>query len=315
MAATVISPDQHGWRVDRVVAAVPSVGSRRRARQAIETGKVRLDGRILGLDDVSRPVEAGARLEVDWDRPGTSRRLVAAKKALVAAGVDVLWSDEAIVAVDKPAGLLTDSATREQYQREDSLRKRLAALLRAEGDAVRIVHRIDRDTTGVVLAARTEAAEAALLAQFHRQEPVRVYRALVHGEPRPGTWEDWMAWDRARRLQVPTRPEAPRAVLARAEVALVERFGDVAEIEVRLVTGRRNQIRLQAMLRGCPLVGERLYVPEEWDPRGRIRFHRQALHAWRLGVRHPTTGAPIAFEAPFPTDIEELRGALRARRR
>lgn len=307
----VVPPEQDGWRLDKVLASHPSAGSRSRARQAIETGKVSLDGGPCGAEHVSVTVSAGAQVEVDWSRPGTSKELVHARKALTAAGLVVLYDDDDLIAVNKPPGLLTDTATREQFRREDSLRKRLAAMLRAEGDRVRIVHRIDRDTSGVVLAARNEAAEHDLRTQFRNHEPERVYHAFVHGVPEGGEWSDWMSWDKGRNVQRPTPPNADGAVLAACRVEVVSTYGSrAAEIRVHLVTGRRNQIRLQAMLRGHPLLGERLYLPDDWRPNRSLAAPRQALHAARLVVRHPVTGQPVAIEASLAADLLELRRRL-----
>ena len=177
------------------------------------------------------------------------------------------------------------------------------------------MHRIDRDTSGVVLFAKHAAAQAALKQQFLRHEPERVYQAVVYGAPAPpaGTWRDHLTWDQRFLIQKETHPRDPRGTEAISEYRTVERFADTSLIEVRLVTGKRNQIRIQARLRGHTLVGEQRYVygPANLRP---IDFGRQALHAARLRVKHPTTGAPLTFEAPLPRDLVELVAELRASR-
>jgi 23S rRNA pseudouridine1911/1915/1917 synthase len=134
----------------------------------------------------------------------------------------------------------------------------------------------------------------------------------VYGHPTPpsGTWRDTLVWDQRALIQKETHPRDPRGKDAICEYRVVERYGTTSLIEVRLVTGKRNQIRIQARLRGHTLVGERRYVfgPAEMRP---IDFGRQALHAGRLTVSHPTTGRTLTFEAPLPQDLNELIAELR----
>lgn len=305
----VVDAGRAGQRLDRLVAAIPSVGSRQRAREALETGKVDLDDQTVGLADAALPLPAGARLRVAWSRPGSAARKVRGREALERAGVRVLYEDQSVIAVDKPAGLLTDAASEEQRREEDTLKKRVRGWL--GGGEAHVVHRIDRDTTGVVLFAKTLEAARRLDQQIHRQRPERVYLALVVGEVRgdAGRFADWMVWDRAQRVQRPSRPGAPEAALAEADWRVRERLRGATLLEVRLLSGRRNQIRLHASLFGHPLVGERLYRRPE-DPRGPA-FPRQALHAARLGVEHPTTRRPLVVEAPLPEDLAALIASLR----
>jgi 23S rRNA pseudouridine1911/1915/1917 synthase len=139
-----------------------------------------------------------------------------------------------------------------------------------------------------------------------------VYLAVVYGHPSPpsGTWRDRLAWDRAALIQKETHPRDPRGKDAVSEYRVVERLARASLIEVRLRTGKRNQIRLQARLRGHTLVGERRYVygPDELRA---IDFPRQALHAHRLAFRHPVTDQPLSFEAPLPADMADLIARLR----
>jgi 23S rRNA-/tRNA-specific pseudouridylate synthase len=136
---------------------------------------------------------------------------------------------------------------------------------------------------------------------------------VVYGHPTPpaGTWHDTLVWDTRALIQKRTHPADPHGNEATCEYRVVEQFAAASLIEVRLVTGKRNQIRIQARLRGHTLVGEQRYVfgPAELRP---IPFGRQALHAARLVVRHPTNGRPLTFEAPLPRDLRELLGGLRS---
>ena len=309
-ATHVVAPGEAGLRLDRVVAALPGVGSRRRAREAVVSGKVDVDGVTAGVEDAGRALPAGARVTLAWDRPGTSNALARAREGL--GGLAILHEDRSLLAVDKPAGLLTEAASRRQSQERDTLVKRLRAYLRVQGDRLHVVHRIDRDTSGVVLVARTEAAALRLGAEFRTHRPERVYLAVVHGvlDPPEGDWADWMAWDPGRLLQVPSAPGRRGAVLAEASYRTVRAFGGRAsEVEVRLHTGRRNQIRLHLEIRGHPLLGEMLYLPDGWEDPG-LYAPRQALHARRLAVRHPDDGRITAFEAPVPPDMAALLEGL-----
>lgn len=248
-------------------------------------------------------------MTVDWNRSGSSLGRHKAAAGLAEAGVTVLYQDEHVIAADKPPGLLTDSASIEQARTRDTLRRRLGAFVREEGDRLHIVHRIDRDTSGVVLAARTERAAERLREQFFRGSPERRYLALVEGVPPAprGTWVDWMAWDSAQHLQRPAGPDWEGAVAARAEYELVGGAGGVSLLAVRIHTGRRNQIRLHCQLRGHPILGESLYR----DGRSRgPAAPRLALHAWRLGVTHPARPGPLQIEAPLAADLAELAGSL-----
>lgn len=308
-----VPDDIANQRLDRVLVHIPSVGSRSRARKAIETGKVSMDGEPVAPEAGPNPVPAGAVLSVNWNQPGTSWNRARANKELTEAGLVVLYQDRHVVAIDKPPGLLTDTATRQQARERDSVRKRLHAWLTAQGDAANIVHRIDRDTSGVVLLARNDDAADSLRSQFRERRPERVYRALVWGAPEEGEWVDWMAWDRRHRQQMPTEEGQEGASRGVCHARIVHRFGRLAsEIEVALESGRRNQIRLQAKLRGSPLLGEVQYRREDWAPPVNIAVPRQCLHASRLTVRHPDTHKPLTVEAPEPTDYQKVKRTLQA---
>jgi 23S rRNA pseudouridine1911/1915/1917 synthase len=180
------------------------------------------------------------------------------------------------------------------------------------------VHRIDRDTSGVVLAARTERASRELRRQFRNHKPTRCYLAVVHGVPEPanGEWADWMMWDPAKRIQRTTPAETEGSVLATTKLRTIARYGRFASlVELRLHTGRRNQIRLQAQLRGHPLLGERLYLPEDWKGPARRPIQRQALHALFLELAHPHSRERVRFEAPLPDDLRRLLAQLKKRHR
>ncbi|HMV68938.1 MAG TPA: RluA family pseudouridine synthase, partial [Myxococcota bacterium] len=247
------------------------------------------------------------RRRIRWNAPGSGLARRKGEAGLTRAGLRVLYEDTDVIAVDKPPGLLTDVADSAQAKERDSVKKRLHAYLKPRGREPQVCHRIDRDTSGVVLFATQERVGEALRDQFAKHEPERTYWLAVHGvpEPREGTWEDWMMWDKGRLLQRVVGPDVPGAMLARAHYRVVQAFADAAILEVRLDTGRRNQIRVHACERGHPLLGERLYLPRGFRP-GRWALPRQALHARSVVFRHPVTGVTIKVEAPLPPDLEVL---------
>jgi len=153
-----------------------------------------------------------------------------------------------------------------------------------------------------------------LKAQFKRHTPDRIYLAVVYGHPRPasGTWRDKLVWDTRALIQKETHPRDPEGKAATSRYRVVEELRGAALIEVQLVTGRRNQIRIQARLRGHTLVGEQRYVygPESLRT---IAFPRQALHAQKLSFIHPTRETAMTFEAPMPDDMTALIARLRCR--
>jgi 23S rRNA pseudouridine1911/1915/1917 synthase len=291
-------------RLDLRIAALADVGSRSRARSAIESGKVLVDGEVCTAPGML--VLPSAQVELQWRRAGTGKARRQGDQGMVDAGLAVLFEDAHVIAVNKPPGLLSDTASVEQHRTRDSVWKRLRAYLRPTGERPFTVHRIDRDTSGVVLFARTEQAEHALREQFRARDPERVYWALVSGLPPSDAfeWRDHTRWHAGRRLLGIVPPEATGARETISHVRVIARFPEAAEIEVRLETGRRNQIRLQAATRGLPLLGERLYA------KNGASAPRQLLHARRLTVRHPDTNQPLTVEAPCPQDYLAVRKRL-----
>ena len=160
--------------------------------------------------------------------------------------------------------------------------------------------------------AKDPTSQQRLKAQFAQRQPERVYLAVVYGHPSPadGTWRDVLVWDTKALIQKSTHPRDPRGSEAIADYRTVERFRDAALIEVQLRTGRRNQIRVQAKLRGHTLVGEERYVygTEALRP---IAFGRQALHAYRIGFVHPLEDRDVLVEVPPPADFQDLLSRLR----
>ena len=256
--------------------------------------------------------EAGTRLadgdtvRIWLDRPGSSRR----KAGFEASGLHILYEDETLLVVNKPAGLLAVPLGRGASSQ--SAYSLLIDHLGASGRRTPfVVHRIDRDTSGIVVFAKTASAHQAIKDQFARREPERVYWAIVRGTPRParGTWRDRLAWDAHAVRQTVTDSRNPKGVEAVSDYQVLETFGDAALVEVKLHTGKRNQIRIQAAVRGHALIGERQY--DGRSKRTGPTHSRQALHASRLSFAHPIDGRQLKFEAPLPDDLSDLLRRLR----
>jgi 23S rRNA pseudouridine1911/1915/1917 synthase len=305
-----------GVRLDKFLASPDRLRSRSRVATALAHGRVFVNEAEVGM------AQAAARLAVDdivcvWvDRPGSARGRpdpsnLRLGPGTARAGLRILFEDDDVMVLDKPAGLLSvpldarDAAVSLLEQVEDYLRPR--GKLRPL-----VVHRIDRDTSGLVVFAKHLRAQRALKDQFRRREPERVYWAAVYGVPEPaaGTWRDRLVWDERASIQKQTRPGDPQGMDAICEYRVLERFAGTSLIEVRLHTGKRNQIRIQARLRGHTLVGEQRYTygPGQLRP---IVFPRHALHAHRLAFRHPADSRLLRFEAPVPADLTQLLEQLR----
>ena len=229
--------------------------------------------------------------------------------------LDIVYEDDSLVVVNKPAGLL--SVPLERNAGLSSVLEQLTDRYRSHGKLRPfVVHRIDQDSSGLVVFAKDAGTQRALREQFTRREPERVYLAVVHGTVHPpdGLWEDRLVWDTKALIQKAAAARDPDAEDAVSEYRVLENLKGASLVEIRLHTGRRNQIRIQAALRGHPLVGERRYLAAGVDPKA-IHFERQALHASRLTFRHPRHSRTLTCEAPLPADFADLVSRLRPRRR
>jgi 23S rRNA pseudouridine1911/1915/1917 synthase len=313
MTTWTISDADAGLRLDAWLAARPEVGSRGKARDAVECGKVTLNGEELTYADAGRRLHPGDSVGFWPDRPGSarprSREVVAARSAL-----RVVYQDPHLLVADKPPGWLVEPLPGDAPA-EVTLLDMVADHLRSESKTrPYVVHRIDRDTSGLVLFALSPTVRDALKLQFEKRTPTRVYLAVVNGTPEPadGTWTDRLVWDRERLVQKRAHAQEERAKDAVARYRVIERFPWQSLVEVSLVTGKRNQIRVQAGSRGHPLVGERQYrFGRPRDEAHEPQFGRQALHAARLGFTHPATRRHVEFTADMPDDLQGLVRLLR----
>src|SRR5438270_4285715 len=313
MPEWTIGPADAGVRLDKFLAGAERIGSRARAADALHRGKIFLNDRQATIVDAGMPLAPGDVVRLWMDRPGSARR-----PATIGDSRDlpIVYEDDAIVVLNKPPGLLAVPLPLQRRENARSVFDDLKAYLKGRGRRRPfVVHRIDRDTSGLVLFAKTGAAQEQLKDQFKRHLPERVYQAVVYGSPSPasGTWRDHLAWDERSLMQKETSAKDPRSKEAISHYRVLERLEGASLIEVTLVTGRRNQIRIQARLRGHTLVGEQRYTygPEALRS---IAFPRQALHAYRLAFTHPADGRSLTFEAPLPDDMIALVARLRRRR-
>jgi len=297
-----------GLRLDKWLAAAERLGSRSKALSAIERGKVFVNGAEQTVTDAARRLQKGETVRLWTDRPGSAERRYTERRA---SGLHLLYEDSSLLVINKPAGMLTVPLPSQPD--EPSLLDQVKHHLRShKKSAPLVVHRIDRDTSGIVVFAKTPEAQRNLKDQFERRSAERVYLAVVYGRPKPerGKWRDFLTWDQDNLRQQRAEPRDRKAKEAICHYRTIEKFPGATLIEVSLVTGKRNQIRVQAALRGHPLVGEKKYVYEP-APRHRIEFGRQALHAYRLGFEHPMNQKPLNFDAAPPDDLKTLLEQLR----
>lgn len=246
--------------------------------------------------------------------------------------VTVIYLDEHLVVVDKPAGMttnrhreeLTASARRRQLQPTlDEVLPQIIAKIegkkrrqRGVPPPVRAVHRLDRETSGLIVFARTGEAERGLMEQFRKHTTQRKYLAIIHGYLPAQTIKSYLVRDRGDGRRGSTKnPEEGR--LAITHIRPVERIGEYTLVECRLETGRTHQIRIHLAEAGHPVCGEKIYnrplfgEPRE-DPSGAPRL---ALAAVELGFIHPVTKQPLKFEIPLPKDLSDFLHELRRRAR
>ncbi|TAJ17185.1 MAG: RluA family pseudouridine synthase [Planctomycetota bacterium] len=308
-----VIPEEHdGERLDRALSALVDGWSRERLRRLIEEGQVRVDGQLATRP--SETVHTGARIAVALElaehvRPGAR------------AGLDfrVLYEDEDVIAIDKPAGMVAHPSTTVRGGTVSELATaRFGALPAAQGaDRPGIVHRLDSETSGVMVLARSDAAAASLVEQFRERRVRKVYHGIVQGEARFDT--DWIEFSLARSAENEGRVQIARdgdGKPASTFYRTLERFDGAAFLELEPKTGRTHQLRAHLEAIDMPLFGDPLY-------RGRRRTSlareapipaRQALHASRLELSHPRTGAALAFDAPLPADLVALLDWLRLHR-
>lgn len=224
------------------------------------------------------------------------------------APLQILFEDEHLLAVNKPAGLLSVALP---HRDDPHLADLVLRRARTRGEHAHAVHRLDRETSGVVVFAKTDAAKVALDAAFRGRSVHKHYLALVHGRPHPaaGTIRSFIRDQGAHATS--SRAPIPGGKSAVTHYRVLEQFAQAALVACEPETGRFNQIRLHFVDRGHPLVGERKYAIASRFP---LRFKRFVLHAQRLEFAHPITARALVIDAPLPHDVDELLARLRSAR-
>jgi 23S rRNA pseudouridine1911/1915/1917 synthase len=286
-----------GERLDRHLAGLPEVGSRAAAERLLSAGAVLVDGHARGK---SHKLAGGEEIEIAAPDPDPAESPVAPPELTVA------YADEHLLVVDKPAGVVVHPAP---GHAGGTLAQALAAAGAAGGEEDRpgIVHRLDRDTSGLLVVARSQETHERLQRLVRRRELTREYLALAVGRPRSrrGTIDAPVGRDRHDRLRHSLDTDTPRAAVTHFE--LEELLPRHALLRVRLETGRTHQIRVHLAAIDLPVAGDPVY-----GVRGDLGLDRQFLHAARLAFAHPVTSARVDVSSPLPS---ELAGALEAARR
>ena len=288
-----------GMRLDAALARLYPEYSRSRLQAWLRDGRIRIDGttaeakyKVCGGESIALAAEPAA---TSVDRPE-------------AIALAIRFEDEHLLVIDKPAGLVVHPGNGNW---SGTL---MNALLHHEprlGEVPRagIVHRLDKDTSGLLVVAKTLIAQTHLVRQLQARSVRRHYLAVVHGSVTTGGTVDAPIGrhpvQRTRMAVVDSGREA------RTHYAVRERFAAATLIECRLETGRTHQIRVHMASLGFPLVGDPVYGKRKTADSLLAAFSRQALHAWRLALIHPATGAELAWESPLPDDMTALLADLR----
>lgn len=255
---------------------------RTRVKQLLRFGQVTVNG--VPVTQFDHPLAAGDRVAI------APARADPAGEALRQAGIRIVYEDDDLIAVDKPAGLLTVATAGEKH---DTAFARLNASLAARrAGRPFVVHRLDRETSGLLLFARSAAVRDRLQATWDRVR--KTYLAVVEGEPRPaeGTVRNFLTEGKDLRVRASPGPR-PGAKEAVTHYRVVKTRNGRSLVEVDLETGRKHQIRAHLAGLGCPVIGDAGYGATT-DPAVRL-----GLHAWRLAFDHPTTGWRVELESPL----------------
>ena len=291
-----LTPQEAGKRLDLVLHQRFPQFSRARLQDWIKEGRVRVNGEPRRASYLARSGDA-----VDVEPAGLAP-LHAAPEEIP---LSVLYEDQDVVAIDKPAGMVVHAgAGVHSGTLVNALLHRFGSLSRAAGELrPGIVHRLDRYTSGVVLVAKNDAAHQRLAEQFASRQVEKTYLALVHGSIKQdrARIEKPIARDPKQRVRMTARLATGRA--AWSEYHVLRRFDGFTLLEVRIGTGRTHQIRVHLASIGRPVVGDRLYgAPAKIA--GQPTLPRYFLHAHRIKFAQPSTGQPVTIASPLPTELE-----------
>lgn len=311
----IVPPEAAGRRLDHVLTAAALPVTRSQLARLIDEARVMVNDRPATKP--GQRVRAGDRITVEVPPPAPSR---AVPEAIP---LTIVYEDDDLVVVDKPAGLVVHPAAGHVGGTLVNALLYHAGPIAAGGEPLRpgIVHRLDKETSGLLVVAKTEAAREALAARFKTHAVERQYTALVHGVPAGGRGriESLIGRHPVDRKRMSTRVTRGRRAVTHFEVVRVFP-GPLALLSLRLETGRTHQIRVQLADRGHPVVGDRTYGGHRPPPaalpaaaRAAVAgLPRQFLHAGVLGFPHPRTGEPLRFTSPLPPDLAAVLRVLEA---
>ena len=303
-----ISTEADGWRIDRALAeAVPAL-SRERLKALLSSGAVSDPSGALVRDPARKAV--GGTVFTVAIPDATPSHNEAQQIAL-----NIVFEDEYLIVIDKQAGLVVHPAAgNPDGTLVNALLHHCAGNLSGIGGVARpgIVHRIDKDTSGLMVAAKTDRAHEGLARQFKAHSIDRRYKAIVTGRPMPleGSVDAPLARSPQNRKKIAIVAGGKRAV---THYRTLTRLNEAALVECRLETGRTHQVRVHMASLGHPLIGDPVYGRTKQVHKPileTIGFHRQALHAARLGFIHPVKSIALAFDSEMPADMQELFSKL-----
>jgi 23S rRNA pseudouridine1911/1915/1917 synthase len=293
-------------RFDQALARMFPEHSRSRLAAWVKEGRAKLDHAAV---DAKRKVWGGERVSLEL--PAEAQETAQQAEAIA---LDIVHEDAALLVINKPAGLVVHPGSGNwQGTLLNGLLHHHAPL--AGIPRAGIVHRLDKDTSGLLVVAKTLEAQTDLVRQLQARTVARQYLALVHGVvARDGVVDAPIGRHQTQRTRMAVS-EHGRA--ARTHYRVLERYAKATLLECSLDTGRTHQIRVHLQSIGHPLVGDPVYragrrISHEKAPGPLASFKRQALHAYRLGLVHPSSGAAMQWEAPLPEDMRALLGALAA---
>lgn len=297
----IASPDHAGERLDHYLQAQLPQYSRSRLQEWIKAGRVLVNGQP---SKSSYTLRGSERITVEPEAPPPLKAFAEDIP------LDILYVDDDVIAIDKPAGMVVHAgAGRHAGTLTNALLHRFGQLSNLSGeDRPGIVHRIDRDTSGVLLVARNDAAHRSLASQFASRDVEKIYHAVVQGQVRQneGRVDRKITRDPVRRTRMTAKLEAGRTALTHYKV--LERFERFTYLEVRIGTGRTHQIRVHLSSIGHPVAGDTLYGAAA------LQYGRFFLHARRITFRQPASGNSVTVEAPLPPELERWLDDLRYNR-
>ena len=311
----VVAPEDAGKRLDQFLATQLNGVSRARVQDLISEGKVRVND---SATRASLKLRGGERISVLGEARRAPLKAIAEEIPL-----EIVYEDDDLAVINKPAGMMVHAgagATEDARNRGTLVNALLHHLgnLSGVGGELRpgIVHRLDKETSGLIVVAKNDEAHRKLSAQFAAREVKKKYVTLVHGwvKKDSGTLAHSISRDRVRRTRMTTRLEGGRAAVTHYRVArrLDTKFGKFSLLDVKIDTGRTHQIRVHVAAMGHPVVGDTVYgAPRQ--ARGKnavIGLARNFLHAAELEFRHPRSGVVVALRSELPGELREFLGRV-----